>query len=330
MEITELQKQIVDGALTGTYVFTGPEGAVQKVYLDKMVSSAGMSIVRADSVAAAIKAMTQRSLTPEKHIYVVFDDIAFTKAEKAWETAFTRAESTPHLLVLQYSKLDGRLKFSKRNKDRICVFDTLGPEIAVKYVKKEIPELHTDVAEMLAEACGYDYGRIITECDKVRKYHRSKWRTDFDSAPEGTYEDEIDDSALELLEKGVIHKPVGDITFKLTDGILYRIPDDTRQYLALAIQKGEPALVVLTVLYNSFRAMLLVQGLGVDSSNAAKRTGLTPFQVKLAKEQMGQYSLSEIQTNLRRLQQIEYGIKTGTVDADTALEFAAVSCLVAK
>lgn len=328
MEIAELQSVIREGKPKGCYILTGPEGAVQRVYLNMMAEKAGLAVVRLDSASDAIRAMTQHTLSPEKRLYVVFDDVAFTKAEKAWNTVFSRAEATQHVLLLQYSKLDGRLKFSKRNKDRICVFDTLGPDIAAKYVQKEIPNLHPDVAEMLAEACGYDYSRILTETDKVRQYFNARSRFEQEQR---SREDAwtIDDAALELIHDGVIYRPIGDITFSLTDAIMYRAPGETMQYLAQALAKGEPELVVLTVLYNNFRALLLVQGLGADRRDAAKRTGLTPFQVKLASEKIGHYKLAEIQSNLRMLQEIEYGIKTGTFDAAVALAYAATACLAA-
>lgn len=327
MELPEVLASIRDNKPLNCYIFTGSEGAVQKVYINMLAERTGATIVRLDTVADAVRALSQRTLTDEKKLFVVFDDMAFTKAEKAWQTVFDRAAASKHILVLQYSKLDGRLKFSKRNKEIICVFDVLGPDIAASYVKKQLPDLSADLAVQLAEACGYDYGRILTETDKVNQYYRAIKKYSSDKpVMDGT---DVNDAAVALLQNGVIYKPIGDITFAFTDAIMYRDTESTMQYLQQAITKGEPELVVLTVLYNNFRSALLVQGLGNDRSNAAKRTGLTPFQVKLASEKIGYYSLSEIQTNLRTIQEIEYGIKTGTFDTSMALAYAATTCLAA-
>lgn len=325
MELPEVLASIRDNKPLSCYIFTGPESAVQKVYINMLAERNNCTLVRPDTVANAVREMSQRSLSPEKKLFVVFDDVAFTKAEKAWQTVFDRAAASGHILVLQYSKLDKRLKFSKRNKEMICVFDTLGPDIATTYVQKQIPKLSQEIAFQVAEACEYDYGRILTETDKIKHYfnHLKHEALDY-----GADWDE-DEAALSLLQQGVIYKPIGDITFAFTDAIMYRDVECTMHHLQQALKKGEPELVVLTVLYNNFRSVLLVQGLGNDRSNAAKRTGLTPFQVKLASEKVGYYSLSEIQTNLRTLQEIEYGIKTGTFDTSTALAYAATACLAA-
>lgn len=325
MELPEVLASIRDNKPLNCYIFTGPEGAVQKVYINMLAERTGATIVRLDTVADAVRALSQRTLTDEKKLFVVFDDMAFTKAEKAWQTVFDRAAASKHILVLQYSKLDGRLKFSKRNKEIICVFDVLGPDIAANYVKKQLPDLSAELAVQIAEACGYDYGRILSETDKVKHYF-NHLKSEAINYGADWY---MDEAALSLLRQGVIYKPIGDITFAFTDAIMYRDTESTMQYLQQAITKGEPELVVLTVLYNNFRSALLVQGLGNDRSNAAKRTGLTPFQVKLASEKIGHYSLSEIQTNLRTIQEIEYGIKTGTFDTSMALAYAATACLAA-
>lgn len=330
MELQQLQEQIVGKSVKSAYIFAGPEGAVQRVYLYKMAEAMQCTrTVRCSTVVEAVRAMNARSLVPEKTLYVVFDDISFTKAETAWNDVFSRADKSQHILVLQYSKLDKRVKFYKHNKDRICMFDALGDDIAERYVQKEIQDacfrqLHPDVAKMVAQACGNDYGRIISECDKIVQYYRYVLGA-YDDAPESDWD--IDSAALELLEQGVIHQPIGDITFKLTDAILYRDPVDTQEYLEQALLKKEPELMIVSILYNSFKHILMVQGLGTDQSNVTKRTGLTPFQVKLAKEKLNCYSIGELIRNMKILQEVEYGIKTGTFEISIALPYVAVAVM---
>jgi DNA polymerase III delta subunit len=123
-----------------------------------------------------------------------------------------------------------------------------------------------------------------------------------------------------LLQEGVIFQPIGDITFKLTDAILTRNVKDTLMYLEQARRKQEPEIMVLSILYNGFKHILMVQGLGADQREPSKRTGLTPWQVKLAKEKQGHYTLAELLNAMRIVRDTEKGIKTGQIDSDVSLE----------
>ena len=130
-----------------------------------------------------------------------------------------------------------------------------------------------------------------------------------------------------LVESGVIFQPIGDITFKFTDAILTRNYKDASRYLREARQKQEPEIMVLSILYNGFKQILMVQGLGRDQSEPVKRTGLTPWQVKMAKEKQGHYSISELIEALKIVRFVEKGIKTGQIDADMSLEYLIVNIM---
>lgn len=89
----------------------------------------------------------------------------------------------------------------------------------------------------------------------------------------------------------------------------------------------EPEIKVLSVLYNTFKHILLVQGLGNDQSDPCNRTGLTPFQVKLAKEKQGHYSVGELVHALQIIRQAEKDIKTGLLDMEMSLEYVILNIL---
>ena len=164
------------------------------------------------------------------------------------------------------------------------------------------------------------YSRILLECDKIRQYIAAVKRHTGQSMDYG--------AALTLLvESGVIFQPIGDITFKFTDAILTRNYKDASRYLREARQKQEPEIMVLSILYNGFKQILMVQGLGRDQSEPVKRTGLTPWQVKMAKEKQGHYSISELIEALKIVRFVEKGIKTGQIDADVSLEYVIVNIM---
>ena len=319
MKLHELQKQIVSKKLDKVYVFTGEEIGIMDIYLDKIYSIVGCDVVRMESVQEAYAKMTQRRISGAPRCFVVRDDKEFLKQDKIWDTVFSLADKSPDYLILIYSSIDKRSKFYKQNIERLTEFEKLSPELLVKYISKELPGIKERDAYKLAEICECNYSRILLECDKIRHYaHRtqkSNGVVDFGKAMNI------------LIEQGVIFQPIGDITFKFTDAILTRDYKNTSRYLREARQKGESEIMILSILYNGFKQILMVQGLGRDQRDAVKRTGLTPWQVKMAQEKQGHYSISELIKALKIIRFVEMGIKTGQIDADVSLEYVIVNIM---
>lgn len=320
MKLHELQKQIVSKDLDKVYVFTGEEIGIMDIYLDKIYSVVGCDVVRMDSVQEAYAKMTQRRISGAPRCFVVRDDKEFLKQDKIWGTVFSLANKSPDYLILVYSSMDKRSKFYKQNTEMLTEFEKLSADMLSKYISKELPGIKDRDSCKLAEICECNYSRILLECDKIRQYVAAVKRHTGQSMDYG--------AALTLLvESGVIFQPIGDITFKFTDAILTRNYKDASRYLREARQKQEPEIMVLSILYNGFKQILMVQGLGRDQSEPVKRTGLTPWQVKMAKEKQGHYSISELIEALKIVRFVEKGIKTGQIDADVSLEYVIVNIM---
>lgn len=322
MKLHELQKQIISKELDKVYVFTGEEIGIMDVYLDKIYSVVGCDVVRMDSVQESYAKMTQRRISGAPRCFVVRDDKEFLKQDKIWGTVFSLADKSPDYLILVYSSMDKRSKFYKQNTEMLTEFEKLSPEMLAKYIRKELPGMKERDACKLAEICECNYSRILLECDKIRQYVAAQKRK-VPFAVDINY-----GAALKtLVEQGVIFQPIGDITFKFTDAILTRDYKNTSRYLREARQKGESEIMVLSILYNGFKQILMVQGLGRNQSEPVKRTGLTPWQVKMAKEKQGHYSISELIEALKIVRFVEKGIKTGQIDADVSLEYVIVNIM---
>ena len=319
MKLHKLQKQIVSKKLDKVYVFTGEEIGIMDIYLDKIYSIVGCDVVRMESVQEAYAKMMQRRISGAPRCFVVRDDKEFLKQDKIWDTVFSLADKSPDYLILIYSSIDKRSKFYKQNIERLTEFEKLSPELLVKYISKELPGIKERDAYKLAEICECNYSRILLECDKIRHYaHRtqkSNGVVDFGKVMNI------------LIEQGGIIQPIGDITFKFTDAILTRDYKNTSRYLREARLKGESEVMILSILYNGFKQILMVQGLGRDQRDAVRRTGLTPWQVKMAQEKQGHYSISELIKALKIIRFVEMGIKTGQIDADVSLEYVIVNIM---
>lgn len=320
MKLHELQQQIISKSLDKLYIFYGEEVGIMDVYLNKIYSIVNANVVRVETVQEAYVKMGQKKLSGGPRCFVVRDDKEFFKNDKVWNKVFALVNNSSDFLILVYSSMDKRSKFYKQNTDKLTEFEKLSPEMLAKYIQKELKDVDTQTAIRLAEVCECNYNRIMLECDKVKNYVHGKQS---ELLQDGLYDDSLSygNAIYRLLEKGIIYQPIGDITFKFTDAILTRNFSETAKYLRQARLKAEPEIMVLSILYNGFKQILMVQGLGKDQSEPVKRTGLTAWQVKMAKEKQGHYSISELVNALKVIRFAEKGIKTGQLETDVSLEY---------
>lgn len=316
MTLQQLQTQIRAKNLDNVMLFYGEEVAIMDIYLKKIYAVLGATPVSCDTVQDAFSKITRPRIAGGSRVFLVRDDAAFFKADTLWATVFAAAESAGETLILTYSSMDKRSKFYKRNQERLCEFEKLSPTMLANYIDKLLPGMSQSARVEFAELCECNYSRIMLEADKVRH-----WEAAMGGTP--NYEKAF----KELVHKGVIYKPIGDITFQFTDAILLRNHKLAAQMLMKAKAVGESEILTLSVLYSGFKNILMVQGLGRDQSEPSKRTGLTPWQVKLAKEKMGHYSLEQLVHALKVIRDVEKGIKTGTIDADIAVEYVMVNVM---
>lgn len=314
MTVQDFQKQIRSGQINRVLLLYGEEVAVMDEYLSHLYRAIGVRPSLLDKVSDAYKRLVQRKMTAGSRVFVVRDDTEFFKVDKQWGKVFTAAENGDDYLVLIYSKMDKRSKFYKQNQERLCEFQKLSSSILANYISRLIPGMGTADCVEFAEVCECDYSRIKLEADKVRHYMSVTGM----SASSAT---------KELIGDGVIYKPVGDITFQFTDAILTRNVRQAFEYLLKAKAIAEPSVLTLSVLYNGFKQILMVQGLGRDQSEPVRRTGLTAWQVKMAKEKQGHYSIAELIDALKIIRFAERGIKTGLIDDDIAVEYVMANIL---
>ena len=128
------------------------------------------------------------------------------------------------------------------------------------------------------------------------------------------------DEAFEILVKdGTIYEPPYDAIFDLVDAILDRKVNRAFDLLRQSYEVGEATMVILSVLYNSAKAVLQVQTYHGDK--ITEGTGLTGWQIKNANPHVGKYSENELIYIVQLIQKIESGIKTGQMEDEFAMEY---------
>lgn len=317
MELVDLMKRISSNDIPHFLILFGEEQTILNIYLTHILEATNTKRISADSVAYVMQNINKKSLDKSIKLYVVQDDMTFLKAEDSWETV--RNTSNKDYIILRYHSLDKRSAFVKKNQQNIVEFSRLTKEVLQTYICKDLPDLSEKNSSKLVEYCNYDYGRILMEIDKIKQ-----WQEHYTNN-EGTPKT---DSVFKLLDKqGLFHKEIGDITFELTNAVLGGYSQTAIQKLDEAKRKGEPAMMIVSILYNGFRNLLAYQGLGSNKQGAMERTGMTKGELYGCTKNVGGYSISEVKRNMLKCQEVEAGIKMGTIDEDIALEYVVLSCL---
>ena len=317
MELVELMKRITEKNIPHFLILYGEEQKIIDIYIQNIVKSVEGKRIVVDNVSQAIKDSGKKSLDKSIKVYVVTEDTAFLTRYESLENV--RKSMHKNYLILRYHSLDKRSAFVKKNQQNIVEFSHLSDEVLQQYIYRDLPDLCEKNASKLISYCNNDYGRILLEVDKIKQYHEYIARL--------TNGISIDDCFEELDRQGLFHKEIGDITFELTDAVLGGYTELSVKKLDEAKRKGEPAMMIASILYNGFRNLLAYQGLGSNKQGAVERTGLSKGDIWRCSKNVGGYSIEEVKRNMLICQNIESGIKTGSVDEDIALEYLVLSCL---
>lgn len=317
MELVDLMKSISCNSIPHFLILYGEEQKIIDIYIQNILNSVEGRRVVLDNVSQAIKDNGKKSLDKSIKVYVVTEDTAFLTRDESWENV--RKSMHKNYIILRYHALDKRSAFIKNNQQNIVEFSHLSDEVLQQYIYRDLPELSDENSSKLISYCNNDYGRILMEIDKIKQWQEHY--TDNEGTPKT-------DSVFKLLDKqGLFHKEIGDITFELTDAILGGYPELAIKKLGEAKRKGEPSMMIASILYNGFRNLLAYQGLGSNKKGAMERTGLTKGEIYGCSKHIGGYSLAEVRRNMLFCQSVESGIKTGKIDSEIALEYLVLSCL---
>lgn len=317
MELVDLMKSISENSIPHYLVLFGEEQAILDIYIQHIAQN--YKIVYCDTVAYALSQVGKKSIDKSNKVYIVNEDNAYNKVEESWKNVKQTFARSKHILLLKYHSIDKRGKFYTQNKGNAVEFTHLSEDVLINYIQQKLLALSEKNASKLIIWCNYDYGRILMEIDKIQQW--VNYYTDKEGTPNT-------DSAFKLLNKqGLFYKEIGDITFELTNAVLGGYSETAIQKLDEAKRKGEPAMMIASILYTGFRNLLAYQGLGSNKQNAMERTGLSKGELYGCTKNVGGYSIAEVRRNMLFCQKIETGIKQGIVDEDVALEYLILHCL---
>ena len=309
MTYTDIKKQMMDGKMDSFYIFSGEDIEVQRAYVNKIAEVKGQKVKRVDTVLEATKSKSG-GLMSNPVCYVCRDDDDFQKNESAWDKVeFLLGANT---LIYIATKLDKRLKFYSTFENRIVIFDHMSEQILTKHIKQKI-DLSTENCKELIRICENDYGRILTEIDKIKQYAGGKLLAN--------------DSFTHLLNDGTLYQPPEGAIFKWVDAMISGRPKLAFKLYEDCIATGESSLKLLSVLYQGVKRLLQVQS--CPTTNVQQVTGLTGWEINLVKNYTGIYETIELVDAMRNIKKLETGIKTGEIDEEYTVPYAMISLLSA-
>lgn len=312
MDVSTLKAKIKSKQLPNYLIFSGDEWKVQQVYIEQIAKVTGKEIKRVEDVTEIFGQLRNRSFIQRPHIYIVRDDKELMQNEKLQQNI--ESVLADNMLIHLLTTVDKRTKFYKTYKDTIVEFERLTDAILKKYIKREI-DLSDKNCEILIEVCEHDYGRILLEIDKIKRYVS----TDRPLFGHGKNSTEYDCCLEMLLKDGTIYEPPYDAIFDLVDAILERDVNKTFNLLQQSYAVGEATMVMLSVLYTNVKALLQVQTYKGDS--ITKTTGLTSWQISKVKHHMGKYSENALIYIVQLIHKVANGIKTGRMEDEFAMQY---------
>ena len=311
MDLLTLKNDITNKNISNFYCFIGEEPIVIDLYINKIAKESNKVKMKIDTVGDIYSKLSINSIIESSKCYVILNDVEYLKHEKSWEELVSGSVQGNNIIILVYYYLDKRGKFYKQLKDDIVEFEKMGAEVIAKHISKDCSMI-TSYAIDFANRCNCLYGVVLNECNKLKLY------AEINNL-------DINKAYVEAVENDLIYTSPQDVIFKLIEHICLRNKYNVYELFDEYRHIEDNALPLISLLYNNFRAILLVQS--CSEKDIGKTTGLSSWQIGNAQNKMNKYAIDELIDILRLLQKTEQGIKSGKIENQIAIDYLLVSII---
>lgn len=306
-DIKDLKQDILNKKLKPLYVFIGDELALQDVYIKQIVSTSGLESHRVNDVKSVYGKLTSKSLIKAvPQVFIIRNDDEYFKAESTWKNLL-KNDLKGNILILLYSGVEKKAKFCKAHENVLTEFKSISPSI-LKNRLNALTGLSLNYCEDFVKICGGNYGRLQNEIFKLEQlmYARGyQWNTAY----------------IEAKKTNLIHEEIGDIIFDFTNAITERnIYKAYELYPKIMQTEDGSAIKLLSVLYNSFRNILMVQSTAFKE-RTEEILGIPQKQIFATARKCDKYNLFELVAIVKKIREIEKGIKIGMVEEKFAIPY---------
>ncbi len=182
-----------------------------------------------------------------------------------------------------------------------------------RWAQEEFQELgqkiNVDALDLLLNYAGSDLWRLSGEINKLSNFKKG----------EVVKKDDV-----ELFVKPRIEVDI----FKTIDALAGKNKKLALALLHKHLDGGEVPLYLLSMIAYQFKNLLVVKELaqkGLMYASIVKKSGLHPFVVKKTYYACNQFSFEELKNIYQKIFQVDFDIKTGKVEAETALDLLVAS-----
>ncbi|MCX6723904.1 MAG: DNA polymerase III subunit delta [Candidatus Staskawiczbacteria bacterium] len=281
----------------------------------KKVHKSGLNLIYIDAGEYSFKDfysnLRATSMFAEKKLAVLKNVFNDEKFQEGFLENIKSIENVEDIVVIFEDEMpDKRTKFFKTlQKCAKCQeFDFLSPAMLRKWAEQEFEKnkakINPDALDLLLSFVKNDMWRMSNEINKLSNYKKGFI---------------IEKKDIELLVKPNIENDI----FKTIEALA---SNDKKQALSLLhkhFEDGDNALYLLSMISYQFRNLLIIKELQDSKQPYAmvvKKSGLHPFVVQKSFYLCDRFSMVELKKIYRKIFQIDSDIKTGKIEAETALD----------
>lgn len=309
------------------YLFYGPNELARseavaelRAGLPAEVADLNISVLdgRKLTIEQLVAACEAHPFLAERRLVIVYDALKHSKAGKGREELRSYCERVPatcDLVFLEQEEVDRRhLLFTYLSKHGVVrEFPLLQGAELLRWIEQRAKMLHATIepaaAQRLVELAGNDSRLLANELAKLASYVGRNGKID-----------------LRVVDRLVTDQQEQNLFAFLDELSSRRLRPALRSARAL-IEDGQAPPYVLFMLARQIRILLQVRQLLSQRRRAdeiAAELNLKPFVARKATEHVRNFSLAELIHAHDRLLELDHAIKTGRIQAETALELFVV------
>ena len=188
------------------------------------------------------------------------------------------------------------------------------------WLKKEFAKHQTEIEpkalDKLIEFVGNNLWQMENEIKKLVNYKSDKRVNEaIASSPPFANARVIEAKDVKLLVKSKIDTDI----FKTIDALGLRRKSQALNLLHQHLEKGDSPSYLLTMINYQFRNILEIKDL-LERGQPLNRSKLHPFVIKKSYQQAQRFTLDELKKIYRKIFEVDYNIKTGKLEPQTALD----------
>lgn len=317
MYLNELKRQIKTNSYPNVMLWIGPETYAKHFYRDKISNK----WTYLDDISSLNTNKNSFFKNIKQYYYVdgqCLNNIPESIFNK--EDYKIKLLNSPNVFIFDFKSsfdengklTDGPNKFILSEfQDYIISFDKFNDRLLLKYFN--YTELTDNRLLKIFKYNNNDYIKCKLELDKVMAYANENNLTSniaFDI----------------LLKQNILIKPIGDVIFDFSNALLSGNLTTTNAWYKMLKLSNEPPLTITSLLYRQFKELYLVK-LSGSNNNLLTKLNLSPAKLWVIRKELKMFSTEEIERNLKIIQFVESGIKTGQIDESFALDYLIVNIL---